>query len=269
MQILSQEPTRWQKVDQGVYQRTKNGRITVYKRGQILGTGLRASVYELLPIDGGKQKALKISSCSFSALDTTVSRQIHSQGLADGIIKPSKAFFNQDNLWYTILPKYEGSLKQLLIDKKISELELVQGLQQVLSGLKHLHRTQIAHCDLYLANILVGTWKGKRRFDIADFERSLDFSGLTKTEEFFKEFKIRELNVLCEAVAASRSNNLLISCRVILLRLDIFMFGRLLTAVKPYLQSKLIEMLGKLGERIKDTKSLDLVQETLIQIESG
>jgi serine/threonine protein kinase len=268
MQILSQEPTRWQKVDNDVYSRRKNGRDILYRTGELLGSGKRACVYELIPDGGGRPKALKISGCAYSVNDTEISRSVHSQGLVAGIVKPSKAFFVDGHVWITILPKYEGSLDQLLIAKKISENEVVQGLQEVSCGLKKLHELQIAHCDLCLSNILVGTWKGKRRFDLADFERCLDFSGFTIAKEFFEAFQKRQLNVLYESAINYGSDNYLNFCRVIILKTDVWLFGKLMVNLKKHTQGILIEMVSKLGENIIQTKTLTGVQETLTLIET-
>jgi len=152
----------------------KNGEVMIrkYARGKVLGRGGFATCYEITDLEQNKQYAAKIVSKSSltkkRALEKLLAEiKIHKSLHHENIVQYERVFEDKENVYIILEICPNQTLKELLKKRKrISELECVLYMTQIINALKHLHEKRIIHRDLKLGNLLLG-----KSFDIkvADF----------------------------------------------------------------------------------------------------
>lgn len=161
----------WQIESPELLSRIKNEKKTVYHLGKKIANYL-SIVYEILSEAKDKPKVIKCDICELSNeyeivnylyKDTTT--------LPTGIVLPFKGFIkiepNNGLLSsFLIMPKYDCSLESWYPSTIDHALE---ALIQITKGLIYLNQKEVFHGDLYLRNIFHRNYKGKNRYDIADY----------------------------------------------------------------------------------------------------
>lgn len=169
------------------------GRYIKWRRGEIIGEGAYARVYQCLNIDTGELMAVKTFTVIFMQIGDNVEK-IQKQLMAvkseirilkklshPNIVKYYQADLSQDMKSMNILLEYVpgGSLKSLISKYKTLELPIIKNYgKQLLSGLLYLHSNKIIHRDLKPANILI-TQEGVLK--LTDFGSCKEFSDLEPT----------------------------------------------------------------------------------------
>jgi len=152
----------------------KNGEVNIrkYARGKVLGKGGFATAYEFTDLEENKLFAAKIVAKSSltkkRALEKLLAEiKIHKSLHHDNIVQFERVFEDKENVYILLEICPNQTLKELLKKRKrISELECVLYMTQIIHALKYLHAKRIIHRDLKLGNLLLG-----KAFDIkvADF----------------------------------------------------------------------------------------------------
>lgn len=239
--------------------------------GKTIGFGFNTVVYNQQTTDDNKFKAIRIYNQPITQKEFAFIQQLNKNGPQVGILKPTKAFFpaiNELNIpAMLIMSKYTTSLAELVEKGQLTESEVALALKQIASGMKFLKENSIFHGDINLRNILYKNSEDGNRYDIADFENSLDFSRFTTLLEFQQAmaerpaiidyFETLSLTKLSDAEAAARYRELLLSH-------DAVSFGFLITELSDLLPNLSINPeLNRLAEHIKTTRSIEGLMEKL------
>jgi serine/threonine protein kinase len=141
------------------------GRPIKWKRGEKLGEGAYASVYQCMNVETGKLYAVK--HFKFSQDPKTVQKEFASLKrevmLLRQLVHPNIVQYYQTDISPThdsinVVLEYVtgGSLKTILQKYvKLGESVVINYTRQLLRGLVHLHRLGVIHRDLKCANVLV------------------------------------------------------------------------------------------------------------------
>jgi serine/threonine protein kinase len=184
--------TEWKMNSPTEFTRMKEGQITSYKVGNLLGKGSIGVVFSLIPLCGKKKwKAVKliISNKDYygNKIDIEVEYRISKKFPGQvGLSRPHKAFFNIETeikvqlqtfglkdifpKGIIIMSKYDGTLKDLIPFMNSDEKK--NAIWQIAQGLKQMHQQNIVHRDFHENNIFHREEKGKRSYVIADFDQA-------------------------------------------------------------------------------------------------
>lgn len=249
------------------FTRTKNGKIVKYVAGKILGQGERSIVYEVLPVSEGKwkTKAVKVDQQG-SLPEHALLMKINAAGPVTGISKAPKAYFptqikDKKNRPMMVMPKYRDNLARLVMRREMSEKELLEGLKQVVMGLQYLKDHELFHGDVNSHNVFVGDWKGKKRFDLADFEFAADLS----TYKTRQELEMRLNRVPGDWAKLENPTDLKQSFYSV----DAGFFGLLIKDIHNLLpqESNLKGVLYELGNLTMQTRTIDGLLKRLEELE--
>lgn len=260
------------RTEKNLFQRNKHtDQSTVYHIGQTIGYGFSAVIFNLVPSEDKKFKAIKIYNQPITHKEFALIQHLNQSGPQVGIIKPAKAFFpamTELNIpAMLIMSHYTASLAELIETQTLTELDIRSALKQISFGLIYLKENSIYHGDINLRNILYQRSGNGTRYDIADFENSLDFSSFTTLEEFQQAMSERPpiigyfdtliLTELSNTEAVARYRELLFSH-------DAVSFGYLISELCSLLPNlSITKELNLLAESIKSTRSIDDILEKL------
>ncbi|KAA6366561.1 MAG: putative Serine/threonine-protein kinase plo1, partial [Streblomastix strix] len=136
---------------------------TVYKRGELLGKGGFAKVYELIEQDTGRIYAGKVIARKSVARERAMLKfqselRIHRSMQHPGIVRFYDQIEDEEN-YYLILElckqKTLFNLARSKPDRRMSEREARFLYQQIVPAVKHLHDRRVIHRDLKLGNIFL------------------------------------------------------------------------------------------------------------------
>jgi serine/threonine protein kinase len=266
-----------------VLQRVKNQQIQSYQLSLTSIKCAQSHVYTLIPENNGKEKVLKYPTTDTLQSEYEIIKYLHaSNSNPTGIIKLPKAFVttvvNGKPFKVMVLPKYNSHMEFWLVNTTNSPQEILKAIIQISKGMKYLLSKHIFHGDFRLENILVGTWKGQKRFDIIDFGLSKRMDQMTTKEHFIDYFRsvwgfnkfrndIESLNSLEEEDAVKMGRKILFEHSVLTLAetiIDCLAYGRTSFSVPnpTFMHVKEIVM------HIMDTRCLDNAIENLEKLYS-
>jgi serine/threonine protein kinase len=104
------------------------------------------------------------------------------------------------------MPKYDANMRTLLIGDafnswdiiealkktKITEVEIIEALKQIVSGMIFLKANSIYHADIGFHNVLCVQGKKQTRYDIIDFGSSKDLTVINSINLLYKQLGITQ-----------------------------------------------------------------------------
>ncbi|OMJ85293.1 hypothetical protein SteCoe_13384 [Stentor coeruleus] len=143
----------------------RSGRTIRWKRGDLIGEGAYAKVYQCMNIKNGELLAVKHFTLSddpklIEKVFLNMKKEISFLKLLDhpNIVHYHQTDMSEDMKSIDVLLEFVpgGSLKTILIKYGALEVDVIKNYsKQLLLGLNYLHENQIVHRDLKPANILI------------------------------------------------------------------------------------------------------------------
>lgn len=160
--------------------------VRLYQKGNILGKGGFARVYEFINLETKKNYAGKV----VEKVSLTKSRirqklmteiKIHRSLNHPNVVKFEHFFEDSENVYILLEICQNNSLSELIRRRKrLTELEVQCYLAQIVEALQYLHGQKVIHRDIKLANLLLND---KMQVKLADFGLAckLEYDGERKS----------------------------------------------------------------------------------------
>ena len=151
-----------------------NGDVAIkkYSKGQLLGKGGFASVYELTCLDNKRTSAAKIITKSVLTKARTRQKlmfeiKIHRSLHHNHIVRFENFFEDSENIYILLEFCANQTLSELIRRRKrLTELEIQVYTYQIIQALKYLHSNRVIHRDIKLGNLFLNE---KMEIKLGDF----------------------------------------------------------------------------------------------------
>jgi len=161
-----------EEIEEKIYKYNGEEIIKKYLKGKFLGKGGFAKCYEIKSLHNKKTYAAKIVSKQnlikqSAKIKLKSEIKIHKSLFHNNIVKFEHVFEDSQNVYILLELCHNNTLNEMLKKRKvITELETKYFLDQILKGVKFMHKNKVIHRDLKLGNLFLNE---KMELKIGDF----------------------------------------------------------------------------------------------------